>query len=242
MPVAIQAPVVPSQAVISAEVFHPSHRFTGTYGRPQNGLLRYSINRLTPGHPLVEVWNGSAWATIGNYTLQAWNGSVYTPLPLQSFLFRTISPEEMIWEEQRYDAASVALVRVVNRIRRGSRLIESQIIAYSGLGLTGPQSIGLTTTGSTSVSTSADATGSVGSGGATLPGFAYLDAPATTATVASGSLYSGLTIAAGVQKRIGLLAGVADAQRTSLGTDALYAARWASVNRTRVKQRLLVGG
>ena len=78
---------------------------------------------------------------MGNYQMRVTNAGAV--LPVQTVKFQTISPEEVVWTEWRYDTAGTALVVVTNRVRRGSRIIESQIVAASGAGLTDTQSIGI---------------------------------------------------------------------------------------------------
>lgn len=227
------------------EVFHKDHKNQNGKWKIANDLLRYTINELSAGSPLIEVWdpNTSAWLSLGNYQLRVTNAGAV--LPVQSTQFQTVSPEEIIWTERRYDTAGSALVAVTNRIRRGSRLIESQIVAASGAGLTDTQSIGIINLPNFvwSVAQSADSTGVVfTSTSKLLPGFCYLTAnPSAPTSPSNTTAYAGATVPAGTITRIGILGGVQDAQYTSLGTAALYAARWASYNRQRIRQRILVG-
>jgi hypothetical protein len=244
-------PIVGGSITIAPlEVFHKDHRSQNGKWKVANDLLRYTIVDpligLTPGSPLIEVWdpNTSAWLALGNYQLQNVNSGVV--LPVQTVQFLVISPEEVIWVERRYDSAGTALAVVTNRIRRGSRLIESQIVAASGAGLTGTQSIGIVNLPNVvwSVAQSADLTGVVfTSTSKLLPGFCYLTAnPSAPTSPSNTTAYSGATVPAGTITRIGILGGVQDAQYTSLGaTGALYAARWASYGRQRIRQKILVG-
>jgi hypothetical protein len=227
------------------EVFWKDHRNQNGKWKIANDLIRYTINDATPGSPLIETWDvtANAWVTMGNFQLQVTNtGPV---LPVQTVQLGTISPEEIIWTERRYDSAGTALVVVTNRIRRGSRLIECQIVAASGAGLTGTQSIGIIGAANVAhtVVQSADVTGVVfTSTSKLLPGFCFLTTPANAPTSPSNTtLYSGLTVPAGTITRLAILCGDQDAQYTSLGTAALYAARWASYSRQRIRQRILVG-
>lgn len=232
-----------SPGISPLEVFHKDHRNQNGKWKISNDLLRYTINELSVGSPLIEVWdpNSSAWLALGNYQLQVTNSGPV--LPVQGTMFQIVSPEEIVWVERRYDSAGTALVAVTNRIRRGSRLIESQIVAASGAGLSGTQSIGIVNLPNLtwSVAQSADSTGVVfTSTSKLLPGFCYLtqnpNAPTTPSTT---TCYAGATVPAGTITRIGILGGVQDAQYTSLGaTGALYAARWASYNRQRIRQRI----
>lgn len=226
------------QVIQSIEVFHKDHLWQNRYARLTNQLLRYNADLQVAGHPLIEVWSGSAWTTIGNLQLSAFDGNVtYTPLPLRWLDFDLISPEEITWHEFRYDAGSVAISRVNGRIRRGSRLIELQVIAVSGQGLNGVNSLQITGTGGTTLTTSADGTGVVVTGGASVPGCCYLSAPPFAATLSSGTLSTGLGTPAGTISRIGILAGYQDSQFASA---AAYAAKMASYNRQRILQRLMV--
>lgn len=230
---------------LSTEIFHPDHLLVNANCQIHNGLVRYTIVPGTPGHPLVEVYNGTAWATVGNYQLQSYSGSVYTALALREFNLLVVSPDEIIWEERRYDTGSTAYARVVNRIRRGSRLIETQIISASGQGLTGAQSVALTNTTASAANTTADLTAGYGTPTAgsnkALPGFCYLTSPPTAATFASTNLYSGLSVPAGTVTRASIFAGLTDAQWTTLATSAAYVTKWSSYNRTRVRQRIVIG-
>ena len=228
------------------EVFWKDHRNQNGKWKIANDLVRYTINDVTPGSPLLEVWSPTAvaWVSVGNYQLQVTNtGPV---LPVQQVQFGVISPEETIWTERRYDSAGTALVVVTNRIRRGSRLIESQIVAASGAGLTGTQSIGIAgLTGTLSVFTTADTTGvvCVGPPGSVIPGFCFLTAAPNAPSIGGSNLFgSGATVPAGTITRLSVLVGFQDAQWTTLGANStLYTARWAQYNRTRIRQRLLVG-
>lgn len=228
------------------EVFWREHRNLNGKWKVANDLLRYTISELSPGSPLIEVWdpNTSAWLSMGNYQLQTTNAGPV--LPVQAVQFQTISPEEIVWVERRYDTAGTALVVVTNRIRRGSRLVESMIVAASGAGLTGTQSIGFTNLANLvhTVAQSADSSGVVfTSTSKLLPGFCYLTTnPNAPTSPSNTTAYAGATVPAGTITRIGILGGVQDAQYTALGaTGALYAGRWASYNRQRVRQRIAVG-
>jgi hypothetical protein len=226
---------------ISSEVFWKDHRNINGYYRISNGVLRYTIQEGGGVSPLIEVWSGSAWVTIGNYQMQTVNAG--TVLPLQTVNFTIISPEEIIWTERRFDTGGTALVVVTNRIRRGHRLIESQILAASGAGLTGTQSIGIVgaVAGTWAAATSGDSTGVAFTQAALqVPGFCFLTTPPAAASVSTTNLYSGATVPAGTVTRLAVLAGYQDAMFTSLATAAAYAQRFANYNRTRVRQRLLV--
>lgn len=242
MPI-ITGATTPSFGVL--EVFWKDHRNQNGKWKIANDLLRYTINEVTPGSPLIETWDvtANAWVSTGNFQLQVTNAGPV--LPVQSVQLLTISPEETIWVERRYDSAGTALVVVTCRIRRGSRLIECQIVAASGAGLTGTQSIGIVGAANVvhTVVQSADTTGVVfTSTSKLLPGFCYLTTPANAPTSPSNTtLYSGATVPAGTITRLNVLCGDQDAQYTALTTAALYAARWASYSRTRIRQRLLVG-
>jgi hypothetical protein len=225
------------------EVFHKDHHNINGKWKIANDLLRYTISELTPGSPLLEVYNGAAWTAIGNYQMRVTNAGPI--LPVQNVQFLTISPEETIWVERRFDTAGTALVVVTNRIRRGSRLIESQIVAASGAGLTDTQSVAIiATAGTWSGNLSADGTGLV-FGDITpttrLPGFCYLTKNANAYSIVGQILGSGLTVPAGTISRIGVLVAYQDAQWTSLGSSAAYAGRWAQYNRQRIRQRIVVG-
>jgi hypothetical protein len=245
-------PIVGGSITIAPlEVYHKDHRNQNGKWKIANDLLRYTIVDpligLTPGSPLIEVWNPntSAWVSVGNYQLQNVNAGVV--LPVQTAQFLVISPEEMIWVERRYDAAGTALAVVTNRIRRGSRIIESQIVAASGAGLTGTQSVAIANvTGTLAVAQSADSTGVVFTGAGAdakqLPGFCYLTQNPNAPTISGTLCASGATVPAGTVTRIGILVGYQDAQYTSLGaTGGLYAARWASYGRIRIRQKIVVG-
>jgi hypothetical protein len=243
-------PIVGGSITIAPlEVFFKDHRNQNGKWKVNNDLLRYTVVDpligLTPGAPLIEVWDVTAagWVAMGNYQLQVTNtGPV---LPVQTVQFLTISPEEVIWVERRYDSAGTSLVVVTNRIRRGSRLIESQLVSASGAGLTGTQSIGIVSAPNVAwtVTTSADATGVVFTSTSKLvPGFCFLTTPPNAATSPSNTtLYSGATVPAGTVTRLAILAGDQDAQWTSLASAATYAGRWASYNRQRVRQKILTG-
>ncbi|HEV2036944.1 MAG TPA: hypothetical protein VGU71_22560 [Candidatus Dormibacteraeota bacterium] len=226
------------------EVFWKDHRNINGNWEISNDLVRYYFAEGVAS-PSIDVWdvNVAGWVTMGNFQLQTTNAGPV--LPLQTVQFLTISPEEVIWVERRYDTAGTALVSVVNRIRRGSRLIESQIIAASGAGLTGTQSIGIVSAPNVAwtVVNSADSTGVVFTSTSKLmPGFCFLTTPPNAATAPSNTtLYSGATVPAGTITRLAILAGDSDAQLSALGSTALYAARWASYNRQRIRQRILVG-
>jgi hypothetical protein len=203
----------------STEVFYNDHRFLGTTAVIGNQLVRYTINLSSPGSPLIEVWKqaSAAWATVGNYQTQCYDGAAYTVLPLQGFQPLIVSPEEIVWEERRYDSAGKSLVRTVNRIRRGSLIVESQIVAASGLPLSGAQSVGLTNIGAgTAAATSMDGTAAIATANAVLPAFLYLTTPATAATVSTTNFYSGISVASGTVGRIGILCGIEDTSQWAL--------------------------
>jgi hypothetical protein len=241
MPIVSGAPVTP--AGTSTEVFHRDHRNLNGNSRVDNDLVRYTLH---PGDnaPLIEVWDSvaSAWSTVGGFQLRTTNSGPI--LPLQSYALGIISPEEVTWEERRYDSNGTALVRLLGRIRRGSRLIEWQIVAASGAGLTDTQSIALVgaVAGTWAAATSGDSTGIAftAAGVNQVPGFAFLTTPPAAASVGGTSLYSGATVPAGTVTRLSTLAGYQDAMYAALSTPAAYAQRWAAYNRTRIRQRLLV--
>lgn len=147
------------------EVFWKDHRNQNGWWEFNNGLLRYYFQENAAASPAIDIWDAttSAWITLGNYQLQTVNAA--NDLPLQSIQISVISPEEIVWTERRYGTASTAMVMVQNRIRRGSRLIESLIVAASGAGLTGTQSVGIVNApaigGTYAVVASADGTGVV---------------------------------------------------------------------------------
>jgi hypothetical protein len=235
--------LVDNGSTIHSEVFWRDHRWVNRYTIIHNGLLRYTYDATSNGHPLIECWTGAAWTTIGNYQLQAYDGTTYTPLPAQTIQLRIVSPEEIVWDETRYDITGIAMVRVTNRIRRGSRLIESQVVTASGLGLTGAQSVALTATGATAAALTADSSGSLATGASgvvPIPGFTYLSPVPTAVTFSSTNFYSGIKVAAGTVARFNIVSAYRDAMRTTLTTDALLIQRWAAYSRTRVKQRILI--
>lgn len=228
------------------EQFHKDHRNINGYTRFTNGLICYTIYPAgNTTQPLIETYFSSAWATIGNFNLRSYSGSAYTQLPIQSFNITKLSPEEVIWEEQRFDNAGTGLVRVINRMRRGSKIIESSIISASGQGLVGQQSVQFTgVTGTPALTTSANADGVVftGATGSALPGFVFLTTPGFAGLVSGTTANSGLTVSSGTISRMGIVAGAQDAIYTGAGsTGPLYAAKMASHLRSRVRQLLLVG-
>lgn len=224
------------------EVFHEDHRFLGSYVQLQNGLVRYSILLAGGGQPLVEFWSGSAWVSAGNMTVQLYNGVTYYPAPVQSALVLSISPEEVTWEERRWDTARQGLVRLVCRLRRGSRIIEMQMIAASGMAPTGASAVALTNCGVTATAATADGSAAVGTGiASSTVGWLYLTQTGAAASVASTTYSSGIFAAAGTVSRFGLLASPNDAMFTSLATASAFVQRWSAYNRSRIRQRILVG-
>jgi hypothetical protein len=194
------------------EVFWRDHRWVSNTVLITNQLLRYTISLGTPGDPLLEVWDQatSAWLTVGNYRLQGYSGSAYTTLPLQGFSLITVSPEEIIWEERRYDATGAALVRCVNRIRRGYRTIECQIVAASGQGLTGISSVNITNMPGTPAlvsisSTTTNYAAEFTTGASVAAAVMYLDTPVTSLQgVNLQTAQLGISVPAGTVFRFGL--------------------------------------
>lgn len=162
----------------AVEVFWKDHRNLNGYYKFDNGLVRYSVN-LAGGDPLVEIASAGSWVTMGNYQLI--NGSVV----VQTCSPGIISPDEVTWTEERF--GSGFYLRVQNRIRRGSRLIESSIVAAGNIAFNSAGAIQITNvpTTITGMSVTADGTSCFGVGGATIiPGFSYLSKPANQANIA----------------------------------------------------------
>ncbi len=228
------------------EVFWRDHVNQNGYTRIDNDLIRYTLH-VGDTAPLLETWSSGAWITVGNYQLQAYNGATDLALPLQGYELITISPEEVVWEERRYDAAGSGLVVVKNRIRRGSRVVESFIVTAAGLGLT-HNAVGITNippNAAWTIANSADTSGVVATRGGSVhvPGFAFLTKPAVAAAFVGGNqnFFSGLRVPAGSLARIGIVVGLQDAIYAAAGTPAAYAAKVAAYNRQRILQRTQVG-
>jgi hypothetical protein len=209
------------------------------------GTISGSAVQATRGQqqsPLIEVWSGSAWVLLGNYQIAGAVSNVNTAV--QGVTMGVISPEEVVWEERRYDNQKKVFCRVINRIRRGSRLIESQIVAAAGEALNTTASIGIVgmPAATYASNSSADSTGAIATGGPSIaPGFATITAATVNPFVNNNGYFTGAGPAANAYAQIAIICGYQDAMYTSVGTAALNAAKWASYNRNRVKQRILVG-
>src|SRR5258708_28866662 len=95
-----------SLTIAPLEVFYKDHHNINGKWKITNDLLRYTISELTPGSPLIEVWSGTAWVTIGNYQFSV--TSTGPVLPVQNVQLLIMSPVESIWVERPYDAEGTA--------------------------------------------------------------------------------------------------------------------------------------
>ncbi len=175
-----------SDDTTSTEVYWTDHRYLNGNVKFTNGLVRYTISVSSNVSPLIEVWNGSAWTTLGKFQLDGGTSGI------QRFRVLRVSPEEIIWEEQRWSAASSTdqgRYVVTNRIRRGSRIIEVQVLCASNGHATVPDGACYLSNIPVSVSgfvVTNDGTAVIGTGGSTIvPGFLWLDNPSTTTGLVS---------------------------------------------------------
>jgi hypothetical protein len=191
----------------ATEVFWKDHRFLNGFVKFDNDLVRYTVNLGTPGEPLIEVASASAWVTLGNIQINSGNSTV------QAVSIQTISPEEVVWVEERY--GNGAYFRVVNRLRRGSRLIECTLVAAGNTSYNQVGAVQLINVpaGITGLQPTADGTAIVGTGGTTIvPGFSYITKPPNGGTWATGvTIDSGLVIPAGTIVRYAIIAALQDA-------------------------------
>lgn len=176
----------------STEVFWKDHRYINGYVKITNGLLRYTVQIASNVAPIIEVWNGSAWVTMGYYQLDGGVSGV------QRIKMITVSPEEVVWEEQRWSTASSSdqgRYVVTNRVRRGSRIIESQVLCASNGHATTPVGACYLSNMPASVNgfiITSDGTAVIGTGGTgVVPGFLYLDQPSTGSGLISN--FNGIT-------------------------------------------------
>lgn len=172
--------------VTSTEVYWKDHRYINGYVKITNGLLRYTVQIASNVAPLIEVWNGTAWTTLGKYQLDGGTSGI------QRIKLVRVSPEEIIWEEQRWAASSgtdQGRYVVTNRVRRGSRIIESQVLCASNGHATTPAGACYLSNVPATVNNfivTNDGTAVVGTGGSTVvPGFLFLDAPSNTSNLVS---------------------------------------------------------
>jgi len=227
------------------EVFWKEHRNLNGKWKVANDLLRYTISELSAGSPLIEVWDptprhGWRWAT----TSSRWR-TADRCCPCRTCSSRPSRPRRSPGSSAATTTGGTSLVAVTNRIRRGSRILESidrgcerrradrhpvdrsDQPARPDLG----------------VAQSADSTGVVfTSTSKLLPGFCYLTQnPPLRRRQRPRRVTRAPRYPRARSTRIGILGGVQDAQYTALGaTGALYAGRWASYGRQRVRQRIIV--
>jgi hypothetical protein len=198
------------------------------------------------------MWKSGAWVTLGSLQLQAYSGSAYTVLPLQRFRIKTLSPAEVTWDEWRYDASATSMVKVRGRLRMGSPMVELQVVVAAGQSLSGQQSVSLVNlpaSGSYAVYNSADGTGSLlrdtTDTVTNLPGWLALSGFQTGGpALAGGGFAANLFVPVGGVGRFSLLAASEVMPMFgSYGTGQLsgFVGQWASYNRMRVRQILLVG-
>lgn len=160
---------------VATEVFWKDHRNLNGYYKFDNQLVRYTVNMGGGGDPLIEVASSGAWVTMGNYQLVGGSATV------QSLQLGVISPEEVTWTEERY--GTFYFYRVLNRLRRGSKIIESSIVAAGNTSFNSAGAIQITNVPFVANASGAllapDTTSLVGVGqAAVVPGFLYLNRPA----------------------------------------------------------------